>query len=226
MSDRFTRAREGLLDVVRRKGVKDLAVLRAVAEVPRHRFVPEGVTHRAYEDCALPIGFGQTISQPSLQALCAELAEVGEGDRVLEVGTGSGYQTALLARLADHVYSVERIPQLASRARAALEATGARNVLVTVGDGSLGWSRYAPYDAIIVSAASPEVPAALVEQLSMGGRLVVPVGDRDLQHLRVVRREPDGMSVTQEIACTFVPLLGRQGWNEGTRSGLGNGGGA
>jgi protein-L-isoaspartate(D-aspartate) O-methyltransferase len=223
LKDHYQRAREGLLDVVRRKGVKDLAVLRAVAEVPRHLFVPEGIVHRAYEDAALPIGFGQTISQPSLQALCAELAEVSGADRALEVGTGSGYQTALLARLADQVYSVERIPQLAARARAALEATGERNVLVTVGDGSLGWARYAPYDAIIVSAASPEVPPALVEQLAMGGRLVIPVGDRDLQHLRVLRNEADGMSVTQEIACTFVPLLGRQGWSEESAAGKGEG---
>ncbi|HUG02225.1 MAG TPA: protein-L-isoaspartate(D-aspartate) O-methyltransferase [Longimicrobiales bacterium] len=215
MSDRFARARAGLLDVVRRKGIQDLGVLRAVAEVPRHAFVPEGVRHRAYEDSALPIGFGQTISQPSLQALCAELADLDESDRVLEVGTGSGYQTALLARLAGQVYSVERIPQLATRARAALESTGHRNVLVTVGDGSLGWARYAPYDAIIVSAGSPDVPAALIDQLAMGGRLIIPVGDRKLQFLRVLRREPDGMSVTDEIACTFVPLLGRQGWDEG-----------
>jgi protein-L-isoaspartate(D-aspartate) O-methyltransferase len=221
VSDHYARAREKLLEVVRRKGVQDMAVLRAVAEVPRHRFVPDGVLHRAYEDCALPIGFGQTISQPSLQALCAELAELGGSCRVLEVGTGSGYQTALLARLADHVYSVERIPQLASRARAALEATGHRNVAITVGDGSLGWSRHAPYDAIIVAAASPDIPPSLVEQLAAGGRLIVPVGNRDLQHLRVLRKEPEGLSVTQEIACTFVPLVGRQGWEEAAVPGRG-----
>lgn len=225
MNDGYERAREELLGTVRRKGVDDLAVLRAVADVPRHLFVPAGIRHRAYEDSALPIGFGQTISQPSLQALCVQLAQVDEGDRVLEVGTGSGYQTALLALVAEHVYSVERIPQLAARARAALDAIGVRNALVTVGDGSLGWSRYAPYDAIIVSAGSPEVPAALVEQLAMEGRLVIPVGDRDLQYLRVLRREPDGMSVTQEIACTFVPLLGRQGWNGDVEDGGKGGGG-
>ncbi|MEN8374440.1 MAG: protein-L-isoaspartate(D-aspartate) O-methyltransferase [Gemmatimonadota bacterium] len=212
MSDAYARAREGLLETVRRKGVRDLDVLRAVAEVPRHLFVPEGVRHRAYDDSALPIGFGQTISQPSLQALCAELAELTGKERVLEVGTGSGYQTALLARLAQHVYSIERIPQLATRARLALEESGHRNVLVTVGDGSLGWARYAPYDAIIVAAGSPDVPPALIDQLAMGGRLIIPVGDREMQHLRVVRRHEDGLTVTDELACTFVPLLGRQAW--------------
>lgn len=224
MSEHYARARQGLLDVVRRKGIQDLAVLRAVAEVPRHAFVPEGVRHRAYDDSALPIGFGQTISQPSLQALCAELARLDGDDKVLEVGTGSGYQTALLASIAGQVYSVERIPQLAARARAALGTTGHKNVLVTVGDGSLGWPRYAPYDAIIVSAGSPEVPPALIEQLAMGGRLIIPVGDRRLQYLRVLRRTEDGMSVTEEIACTFVPLLGRQGW-DGESATEGNGGG-
>lgn len=212
---RWARQREQLVERVRARGVTDLDVLHAVAEVPRHAFVPEGVRHRAYEDAALPIGYGQTISQPSIQALYLELLDLRPSERVLEIGTGSGYQTALLARRAEHVYSVERIRELSVRARATLEGLGFRNVALLVGDGSVGWSRYAPFDAIVVTAGAPSVPEALVDQLAEGGRLLAPVGTRDEQRLVRVRRPPHGLEEETITSCVFVPLLGRFGWPEG-----------
>ena len=215
MLDPYARRRARLVETVRRQGVSDPRVLQAVADVPRHRFVPDGVLRRAYEDAALPIGFGQTISQPSIQALYLQVLEVGAGDRVLEIGTGSGYQTALLAALSANVYSVERIPQLALRARHALDELGHRNVALLTGDGTVGWSRYAPYDAILVAAAAPDVPQALVEQLAPGGRLLIPLGDRDAQTLTLVRRTADGRTERETVVgCVFVPLIGRFGWPE------------
>ncbi|HUG41031.1 MAG TPA: protein-L-isoaspartate(D-aspartate) O-methyltransferase [Longimicrobiales bacterium] len=213
--DPYARKRRRLVDAVRDVGVSDPRVLQAVAEVPRHRFVPPAVVRRAYEDNALPIGFGQTISQPSLQALYLQVLGIGAGDRVLEVGTGSGYQTALLARVAGNVYSVERIPELAVRARQVLDALGYRNVALLTGDGTVGWSRFAPYDAILVAAAAPDVPQALVDQLAPGGRLLIPLGDRDSQTLTLVRRAADGGTERETVtACVFVPLIGRFGWPE------------
>lgn len=215
MADPFARRRRRLVETVRGQGVSDPRVLRAVADVPRHRFIPDGVLRRAYEDAALPIGFGQTISQPSIQALYLQVLEIGPGDRVLEVGTGSGYQTALLAALSANVYSVERIPQLAVRARQALDELGHRNVALLTGDGTVGWSRYAPYDAILVAAAAPDVPQALVDQLAPGGRLLIPLGDQHTQTLTLVRRTAEGGTEREPvIACVFVPLIGRFGWPE------------
>lgn len=215
MLDPYARRRARLVETVRGQGVSDPRVLQAVADVPRHRFVPDAVLRRAYDDAALPIGFGQTISQPSIQALYLQVLEVGAGDRVLEVGTGSGYQTALLAALSANVYSVERIPQLALRARQALDALGHRNVALLTGDGTVGWSRYAPYDAILVAAAAPDVPQALVEQLAPGGRLLIPLGHRDTQTLTLVRRAPEGGTERETVVgCVFVPLIGRFGWPE------------
>jgi protein-L-isoaspartate(D-aspartate) O-methyltransferase len=180
--------------------------------VPRHRFVPESVRHRAYDDAALPIGSSQTISQPWVQARYLELLGLTGRERVLEVGTGSGYQTALLAMLCDAVFSVERIPALAQRARDALAASGIRNVTVLVGDGTLGWRPFAPYDAILVAAASPDIPTPLVEQLAPGGRLVIPLGDRSNQTLTLVRREGDELRSTTVADVRFVPLLGEFGF--------------
>ncbi|MBW3552331.1 MAG: protein-L-isoaspartate(D-aspartate) O-methyltransferase [Gemmatimonadetes bacterium] len=215
MPDPFARRRRRLAETVRGQGVSDPRVLQAVADVPRHRFVPGAVLRRAYEDAALPIGFGQTISQPSIQALYLQVLEIGAGDRVLEVGTGSGYQTALLAALSANVYSVERIPQLAVRARQALDELGHRNVALLTGDGTVGWSRYAPYDAILVAAAAPDVPHALVDQLAPGGRLLIPLGDQHTQTLTLVRRTAEGVTEREPvIACVFVPLIGRFGWPE------------
>jgi protein-L-isoaspartate(D-aspartate) O-methyltransferase len=204
--------RAQLVETLQRKGIRDLAVLRAVRMVPRHRFVPESVRHRAYDDAALPIGSSQTISQPWVQARYLELLGLTGRERVLEVGTGSGYQTALLAMLCDAVFSVERIPALAQRAREALAASGIRNVTVLVGDGTLGWRPFAPYDAILVAAASPEVPTPLVEQLAPGGRLVIPLGDRSNQTLTLVRREGDELRSTTVADVRFVPLLGEFGF--------------
>jgi len=183
--------RERLVETLRDKGIRDLAVLRAVRMVPRHLFVPASVRHRAYDDAALPIGGGQTISQPWVQARYLELLALTGRERVLEIGVGSGYQTALLAVLCEAVFGVERIPGLAQGAREALERAGVRNVTVLVGDGTLGWRPFAPYDAILVAAASPDIPAPLVEQLAPGGRMVIPLGDRASQTLTLVRREGD-----------------------------------
>ena len=204
--------RAQLVETLRQKGIRDLAVLRAIGMVPRHLFVPESVRHRAYDDAALPIGSSQTISQPWVQARYLELLRLTGRERVLEVGTGSGYQTALLAMLCDAVFSVERIPALAQRARQALEASGIRNVTVLVGDGTLGWRPFAPYDAILVAAASPEIPAPLVEQLAPGGRMVIPLGDRANQTLTLVRREGDELRTTTVADVRFVPLLGEFGF--------------
>jgi protein-L-isoaspartate(D-aspartate) O-methyltransferase len=176
--------------------------------------VPESVRHRAYEDSALPIGGGQTISQPFVQARYLEVLALTGREKVLEVGTGSGYQTALLSRLAENVFSVERLPQLAQQARDVLQATGCRNVTVLVGDGTLGWRAFAPYDAILVAAASPDVPAPLVDQLSQGGRLVIPLGGRDTQVLTLVRRTEQGVVQSALGDVRFVPLIGEFGFRE------------
>ena len=204
--------RSRLVETLQQKGIRDLAVLRAVGTVPRHLFVPESVRHRAYDDVALPIGGGQTISQPWVQARYLELAALSGRERVLEVGAGSGYQTALLALLADSVFAVERIASLAQSARAALEAAGLRNVTVLVGDGTLGWRPFAPYDAILVAAASPEIPAPLMEQLAPGGRLIIPLGDRHNQVLTLAQRVGDEVRTSTVADVRFVPLLGEFGF--------------
>jgi protein-L-isoaspartate(D-aspartate) O-methyltransferase len=210
----FVGYRRRLIEDIRGKGVEDLEILQFFDRVPRHLFVPEGVRHRAYEDAPIPIGYGQTASQPSLQALYLQILEPGSDDRALEIGTGSGYLTALLALTCDRVYSVERVRELSVRARHAIDALGIKNVALLVGDGSIGWRKFAPYDLIIVSAASPEVPRALQDQLREGGRMLIPVGTREEQELILVRRE--GKELHRERVldhCTFVPLLGRQGWS-------------
>lgn len=211
-ADGYGGYRTHLVAELQAKGIQDLAVLRAIALVPRHLFVPESLHHRAYEDSALPIAAGQTISQPWVQARSLELARLSGRERVLEIGTGSGYQTALLSQLADQVFSVERIPALAQAARTALAAAGVRHVSVMVGDGSVGWRPYAPYDAIIVAAASPEVPTPLVDQLAPGGRLILPIGDRDSQTLTLVTRDGDRVRVEPISDVRFVPLLGQFGF--------------
>jgi protein-L-isoaspartate(D-aspartate) O-methyltransferase len=210
--DGFGGYRSRLVETLQQKGIRDLAVLRAVGTVPRHLFVPESVRHRAYDDVALPIGGSQTISQPWVQARYLELAALTGRERVLEVGAGSGYQTALLALLADSVFAVERIASLAQGARAALEAAGIRNVTVLVGDGTLGWRPFAPYDAILVAAASPEIPAPLLEQLAPGGRLIIPLGDRHNQVLTLAQRVGDEVRTSTVADVRFVPLLGEFGF--------------
>ena len=212
--DSYGGYRGSLVETLRRKGVRSLSVLRAVRMVPRHLFVPESVRHRAYDDIALPIGSGQTISQPYVQARYLELIGLTGQEKVLEIGTGSGYQTALLAMLASMVFSVERVAVLAQSARTALHAAGIRNVTVLVGDGTLGWRPFAPYDAILVSAASPEVPAPLVEQLAPGGRMVIPLGDRSSQTLTLVERQNGGVRTSTIADVRFVPLVGEFGFRQ------------
>jgi protein-L-isoaspartate(D-aspartate) O-methyltransferase len=211
--DSYGGYRSQLVNELSSKGIRDLAVLRAVSQVPRHLFVPESLRHRAYQDSALPIGSGQTISQPWVQARSLELAKLTGHDRVLEVGTGSGYQTALLGLCAEQVFSVERVPALARAAKAVLEQAGIRNVSIMVGDGTLGWRPYAPYDVILVAAASPEVPQPLLEQLKPDGRLILPLGDRENQTLTVVTRDEEGRVSTRTASdVRFVPLIGQFGF--------------
>ncbi len=211
---RFERQRRQLIEVIRERGIEELEVLNAFDRVPRHLFLPDAVWHRAYEDAPVPIGFGQTASQPSLQALYLQTLRLRPTDRVLEVGTGSGYQTALLAQLAGHVYSVERIRELSIRARAAIDALRINTVALLVGDGTIGWTRYAPFDAILVAAGAPTVPTALLEQLAPGGRLLIPVGDRNEQRLTLFVQTERGLESQVITSCVFVPLIGRFGWAE------------
>ena len=211
--DSYAGYRARLVETLRARGIRDLAVLKAFAETPRHLFVPAAVRHRAYDDTALPIGNGQTISQPFTQARYLEALKLRGRERVLEVGTGSGYQTALLGALAEQVFSVERVPSLALAAQQALRAAGVANVSVLVGDGTLGWSAYAPYDAIVVAAGGPEIPPPLVEQLAPTGRLLVPLGKRGAQTLTLVERDGATLRRTPLGGARFVPLLGEHGFD-------------
>jgi len=208
----FRGARRRLVETLQTMGIRDLAVLRAVDLTPRHLFVPTGVRHRAYEDSALPIGNGQTISQPSVHARYLELLHLTGKERVLEVGTGTGYQTALLSNLAAQVFSIERVTALYEQAREILRQLDVRNVSMLLGDGTIGWREYAPYDAILVSAGAPTVPAPLLNQLAEGGTLLIPLGGKDEQILVSFERR-DGTIVRRDIApVRFVPLLGTHGW--------------
>ncbi|HPC83898.1 MAG TPA: protein-L-isoaspartate(D-aspartate) O-methyltransferase [Thermoanaerobaculaceae bacterium] len=200
-------------------GVRDERVLAAMATVPREVFVPPSLFPQAYDDYPLEIGEGQTISQPSVVARMLELAAVGERDRVLEIGAGSGYQAAVLACLARFVFSLERLPRLAETARARLAQLGFRNVSIQVMDGTLGWRAQAPFDAIVVAAAAPAVPPALKEQLVDGGRLVVPVGDLRRQELLLFVRRGDGFEQSAHGPATFVPLVGKGGFPDGSTAG-------
>lgn len=210
---RFVGYRRKLIEDIRERGIEDLETLQLFDRVPRHLFLPEGVWPRAYEDAPIPIGHGQTASQPSLQAYYLSLLQPTQEEKVLEVGTGSGYLTALLSLTADRVYSIERVRDLSQRARLALDALAVRNVALLVGDGTIGWRKYQPFDVIVVSASSPSIPSALVDQLADGGRMLIPVGSREAQELVLVRRI--GAEVTEDVvrgSCTFVPLLGRFAW--------------
>jgi protein-L-isoaspartate(D-aspartate) O-methyltransferase len=196
-----------------RRGVRDHRVLAAMRDAPRHLFVDDALRDRAYGDHPLPIGEGQTISQPFIVGLMTELLQLGGTEKVLEVGTGSGYQAAVLARLARRVCTIERLPQLASRARALLEGLGLANVWVRVGNGSLGWPDEAPFDRIVVTAGGPGIPPPLFEQLAEGGRMVLPVGDVAEQTLTVVEKTDGRMRTSLHGACAFVKLVGKYGWD-------------
>lgn len=199
---------------LRRRGIRDERVLAAMAKVPRELFVPEPLREHAYSDGALSIGFGQTISQPFVVAAMAELLGLDGDERVLDVGAGSGYAAAILAELAHEVVSIERIPELAERARAALIASGHPGVEVRVGDGTLGAPDRAPFHGISVAAAAPQIPSALYEQLISGGRLVLPRGSRDAQRLVLVVKTDEGPAERASVPCRFVPLVGEQGFEE------------
>jgi protein-L-isoaspartate(D-aspartate) O-methyltransferase len=194
--------------------ISDTRVLAAMSDVPRHRFVPEALQGRAYGDHALPIDANQTISQPYIVALMTELLAVDKSSRVLEIGAGSGYQTAVLSRVAGQVYAIERIADLARQAQSRIRSLGIYNATVKCFDGTMGWSAHAPYDGILVAAGGPEVPEPLTAQLKVGGCLVIPIGEsRESQRLVRVIRTDDGYQREEHGSCAFVPLIGRHGWN-------------
>jgi protein-L-isoaspartate(D-aspartate) O-methyltransferase len=199
---------------LRRRGIEDACVLAAMAAVPREEFVPVGAREQAYADNALPLPHGQTISQPYMVARATELARVSPHDKVLEVGLGSGYQAAVLAQLAAKVVAIDLVPELVASARVTLARLGIHNVETHAGDGSVGFPAHAPYDAIIVSAGAPRIPQALLEQLAVGGRLVIPVGDELRQTMKRVERTASGYVTTDHDVCVYVPLRGASGWDE------------
>ncbi|UCE18057.1 MAG: protein-L-isoaspartate(D-aspartate) O-methyltransferase [Gemmatimonadota bacterium] len=190
-------------------------VLEAMRTVPRHEFVPKELWGRAYGDHPLPIGQSQTISQPYMVALMTQQLQLEKTNKVLEIGTGSGYQAAILAELVRRVFSVERVPELSSRARKVLDGLGYGNVIIKTGDGTLGWKEFAPFDRIVVTAGAPDVPSALVEQLVDGGRIVLPIGNTYVQTLLVVKKKGKKIERKEVCGCTFVPLIGEQGWENG-----------
>jgi len=194
------------------RGIRDPRVLAAMGKVPRHLFVPDELQNEAYDDHPLPIGEGQTISQPYMVALMIEALGLKGEERVLEVGTGSGYEAAILAELCARVFSVERLEELATRARVHLSSLGYGNVSIRVGDGTLGWAEHAPYEAVVISAAAPCIPRPLLEQLKPGGCLVLPMGEEDLQALVRIRKDKEGLKEDYFGECRFVKLLGTYGW--------------
>jgi protein-L-isoaspartate(D-aspartate) O-methyltransferase len=194
------------------RGVQDTRVADALRRIPRHLFVDAGLVSRAYDDCALPIGEKQTLSQPYMSARMTEALRLTGQEKALEIGTGSGYQSALLAELCFNVFSVEKIRSLSRQARALLDRLGYHNIALHVGDGTIGWSDHAPYDAIIVTAAAPHLPKPLLEQLAVGGRMVMPVGDAISQTLLLITRDAAGFHQEKLEECRFVKLLGKYGW--------------
>lgn len=215
LSTDYEKEREHMVESqLARRGIKDKRVLEAMRQVPRHLFIPEDMRSLAYCDGPLPIGHGQTISQPYIVALMTELLELTGQEKVLEIGTGSGYQAAILSRLARQVYSLERHAALAQQAEKVLTQLGYDNVVVRMGNGTLGWPEHSPYEAIIITAAAPEVPQPLPDQLADGGRLVAPVGSQWSQVLVKVRRQSDLLIRERLTAVAFVPLVGEYGWKE------------
>lgn len=212
---KFKRQREKMVSTqIEGRGIHDYRVLEAMRKVPRHLFVGEALQDQAYGDFPLPIGEGQTISQPYIVAEMTQALELTKDDRVLEIGTGSGYQTAILAELAFRVYTIERVRELFIRARMLLDKLGYHNVIAKCSDGTLGWPDESPFDAIIVTAGAPEVQEKLVQQLIIGGRTVIPVGDRFSQTLLKIRRDEDGVHTNDLGGCRFVKLIGEHGWEE------------
>jgi len=208
----YSSQRARMVDLLRSRGIRDERVLKAMSEIPRHLFVPEALAAKAYGDHALPIGEMQTISQPYMVARMTELAEVNKDSTVLEIGAGSGYQTAVLSAVAGRVLAIERISDLARSAQRNIRQLGCYNATVKWFDGTIGWSEHAPYDAILVAAGSPEVPEPLVAQLAVGGRLVIPIGNEEHQSLVRVTKTESGIIREDFESCVFVKLIGRYGW--------------
>jgi len=196
------------------RGIKDLAVMEAMSRVPRHLFVNTSLQHRAYGDCPLPIGENQTISQPYIVALMTQILQLKGEERILEIGTGSGYQTAILAELASQVFTIERIKPLAKKTKGLLEGLGYENIVYKAFDGTYGWRDQSPFDAILISASTPEVPTTLIEQLTDKGRLVAPVGGRETQDLIVLTKNGSRVVKREMGSCKFVPLIGKFAWPE------------
>ena len=214
----FSIARKRMVeDQVIGRGITDQRVIAAMLKVPRHKFVEEALEGKAYQDAPLPIGEKQTISQPYMVAVMSEALALDGSETVLEVGTGSGYQAAVLALLADRVFSLERLAPLARRARKVLDGCGFSKVNIRLADGTQGWRDMAPFDAIVVTAGAPEIPQSYLDQLAVGGRLVIPVGDRESQVLmRITRIEKDKYQEERMLGCRFVPLIGNHGWQDNT----------
>ena len=214
--DIFSLARERMVrDQIEARGIKDKRLLNVMRKIPRHLFVEEALRDQAYNEYPLPIGEGQTISQPYIVALMTEALELKGQEKVLEIGTGCGYQTAILAELAQSVFTIERVPTLMQRAKAILDSLGYFNVAYKTGNGTLGWPEVAPFQGIIVTAAAPEIPQPYVEQLEPGGKMVIPLGDKFSQVLYKIIKLPDGRIKKQYLCgCRFVPLVGIYGWSE------------
>ena len=211
----YTAARERMVEnQLEARGITDIRVLYAMRKVPRHLFLPEALRSRAYEDCPLPIGENQTISQPYMVALMTQALELKSTDIVLEVGTGSGYQSAVLAEIVKQVYSIERIKDLFAQARKILDKLRYTNIATKNFDGTYGWKENSPFDAIIVTAGSPGIPHSLIEQLAVGGRLVIPVGDSTSQTLKRVRKKEEGIEIEELCSCVFVKLIGKYAWTD------------
>ena len=211
----FTAAREKMVEhQLEDRGIKDIKVLYAMRKVARHLFVTEALQSRAYEDCPLPIGENQTISQPYMVAYMTEALELKSSDIVLEIGTGSGYQSAVLAEIVRQVYSIERIKDLLARARKVFDELDYTNIATKNFDGTYGWKEKSPFDAIIVTAASPDIPEPLIEQLAVGGRLVIPVGNTSSQILKKVRKSEKEIEIKELCGCVFVKLIGKYGWSD------------
>lgn len=213
MKDPFSKQRADMVTYqIERRGIVDERILTAMRKIPRHHFIPEEQWENAYDDFPLPIGDGQTISQPYIVAYMSNILDILEGEKILEIGTGSGYQAAILGSLAKCVFTVERIPQLAERASQRLQELEIKNVTVVVGDGSLGLASEAPFDAILVTAAAPAAPQILLDQLAEGGRMVIPVGSRFHQTLELWMRKKGRLTRQEVLPVVFVPLIGEQGW--------------
>lgn len=211
----FERLRKNMVEkYVIQEGIEDKRVILALQRVPRHLFVDPAIHHQAYQAGSLPIGFGQTISHPTTVALMSQFLKIEGGEKTLEIGTGSGYQAAVLADMGTKVYTIERIAGLGNQTRQLLEKLGYHSIAIRIGDGSLGWNEYAPYDRIIVTAGAPEIPENLVRQLAEGGRMIIPVGNSDQHQLQVIDKIEGKVLVNQENSRNFVPLVGEKGWRE------------